>query len=152
MNTEELKKRKSQLENALLDVNVALNHPEYVNQFKFERNDTIKMSHLKSPLLRDIYLKCVANGSGFDPNLITQHIEHEALDQFNAIVKEKIRGLSISSLMEIRHELELLMLNDRQSHYNIEIEKIDRMLVESVTGIEAAEVKHISSGKKKGKN
>lgn len=140
ISTEELKKRKQQLESALHDVNIALNHPEYVQPFLFKRNDTIKEDDLHAPLLKSIYKRCVQNGSGFDPNLITQHIEKEALDQFNEIVTNHIKGLDIKKLMELRHELELLMLKERSEHYEAELEKINKLIVESVTGVTAGEL------------
>lgn len=135
MSTEELKKQKERLESALADVNLALNHDEYTNPFEFKRMDTIQLSHLKHPLLKDILSKCIQNDSGFDPNLITQHIEHEALDQFNDIVKTKIKGLSIKTLMTMRHELELLMLKERHDHYTKEIDKANAMLLTSISNV-----------------
>ena len=140
MTNEQLQKRKIELENALRDVNIALNHEEYANPFKFERNDTIKPSSLKHTKLKEIMSKCIQNGSGFDPNLICQHVEQEALEQFNNIVKTTIKGLSIPTLMEIRHETELIMLKDRESHYKNEIGKIEKMILESVTGVQASDL------------
>lgn len=148
ISTEEIKKRKEALENALKDVEIALNHDEYVKPFKFERNDLIKMEDLSSPSLKNIMRKCISNGSGFDPNLVTQHIEHEALDQFNEIVKEEIKGKDISHLMGMRHELELIMLKERKEHYAKEIDKINKMLIESVTGVEVEKVTKIDKRRK----
>lgn len=144
ISTEEIRKRKSQLENALNDVNLALNHPEYKEPFHFKRQDTIKPEALSHPVLKKIMDKCISNGSGFDPNLISQHLEQEALNQFNEIVISSIKGKSIKELMEIRHEIELLMLKDREEHYTNEILKINKMLIESTTGVEAAPIEKVT--------
>jgi ribosomal protein L18E len=42
--------------------------------------------------------------------------------------------------MGMRHELELLMLKERSNHYNIEIEKINKLLVEDTTGVVAGDL------------
>jgi hypothetical protein len=140
ISTEQIKKRKSQLEDALRDVHVALNHEEYTTPFKFKRMDLIEPKHLRHHHLKNICEKCIVTGSGFDPSLITQHIEHIALDRFNKIVLDELSLLSIESLMGMRHELELLMLKERSNHYNIEIEKINKLLVEDTTGVVAGDL------------
>lgn len=160
--TEELKKQKARLEAALMDVTKALNHPEYKEPFQFKRMDRILPQHLKHPSMKSLCKKCIETGSGFDPSLITQHIEAVALERFNKLALAELNELSIKELMTVRHEMELLMLNERDEHYRGELAKIDGMLLESVTGVEGtpsgtetAEVKPVvsitSAGKKKGK-
>ncbi len=153
--TEELKKQKARLESALMDVTKALNHPEYKEPFEFKRMDRILPQHVHHPSMKNLIKKCIEAGSGFDPSLISQHIEAVALERFNKLVLKELNELSVPELMEVRHEMELLMLNERDEHYRGELAKIDTMLLESVTGVEpgteTAEVKTIGSGKKKGK-
>lgn len=163
LSTEELKKQKARLESALMDVTKALNHPEYKEQFVFKRMDRILPQHLTHPSMKNIAKKCIETGSGFDPSLITQHIEAVALERFNKLVLDELNELSISDLMTVRHEMELLMLNERDEHYRSELANIDALLLESITGVEGApltgtetaEVKPVvsitSAGKKKGK-
>lgn len=159
--TEELKKQKARLESALMDVTKALNHPEYKEPFVFKRMDRILPQHLKHQSMKNIAKKCIETGSGFDPNLITQHIEAIALERFNKLVLKELNELSIPELMEVRHEMELLMLNERDEHYRGELAKIDGMLLESVTSPNPSPIDIKSSqndvavlpisGKKKGK-
>ena len=148
---EELKKQKERLESALVDVTKALNHPEYMNPFEFKRMDRITEAHLNHPSMKSLLTKCIDNGSGFDPSLITQHIEAVALERFNKMVLAELENLSIKDLMAVRHEMELLMLNERDEHYRGELAKIDVMLLE----LASVEVKPVSTittaGKKKGK-
>lgn len=161
--TEELKKQKARLEAALMDVTKALNHPEYKEPFAFKRMDRILPQHVHHPSMKNLIKKCIETGSGFDPSLITQHIEAVALERFNKLVLKELNELSVPELMAVRHEMELLMLNERDEHYRGELAKIDTMLLESVTGVEVtpSESKKESaqsgvavlpiSGKKKGK-
>jgi hypothetical protein len=146
LSTEELKKQKERLESALKDVNVALTHPEYANPFEFKRMDRILPQHLTHPSMKKLAKKCIETGSGFDPSLITQHIEAVALERFNKMVLAELNELPISGLMEVRHEMELLMLTERHEHYIGELEKINVMLMEEVTGVS---VTPITKGKKK---
>jgi hypothetical protein len=148
LTTEELQKQKERLVSALRDVNVALTHPEYANPFEFKRMDRILPQNVNHPAMKKLAKKCVETGSGFDPSLITQHIESVALDRFNKLVLKELEGLSIADLMAVRHEMELLMLTERYEHYVGEIEKIDVMLMEEVTGV-STEVAPKAKAKKK---
>lgn len=134
--TEELKKQKERLESALQDVTVALQHPEYANPFVFKRMEKVLPKHLTHPSMKKLAERCLETGSGFDPSLITQHIESVALDRFNNLVLSELKELSIADLMTVRHEMELLMLNERNGHYRSELAKIEGMLLESITGVE----------------
>jgi len=148
LSTEELKKQKERLVSALKDVEAALTHPEYANPFEFKRMDRILPQHVNHPAMKKLAKKCVETGSGFDPSLITQHIEAVALERFNKLVLEELNELGIPDLMAVRHEMELLMLNERNEHYANEIKTIDGMLLESITGV-SGEVTPIAKGKKK---
>lgn len=132
---EALKEKKEAIEEALNHCKVALAHEDYSKPFEFKRMDRMSESMVNHPLLKGIVGKCVERKIGFDPNLCLQHIEREALDQFNAIALEKIKGAGIPSLMEMRHELELFMLKDRHDHYVRELGKAEKALLEAVTGV-----------------
>jgi len=135
LSTEELKKQKERLESALKDVQVALNHPEYKNPFSFKRMDRITEAAVVHPSMKRLAAKCEISGSGFDPSLITQHIEQVALDRFNKLVLGELNELSIADLMAVRHEMELLMLTERDEHYRGELAKIEGILLESITSV-----------------
>jgi hypothetical protein len=95
----------------------------------------IELQQSTYPTLKTICEKCILAGSGFDPSLITQHVEKIALDRFNKIVLDELNELNIPELMAIRHEMELLMLNERYEHYTNEVEKINKLLIQDVTGV-----------------
>ncbi len=132
---EALKEKKEALEQALNHCKVALAHDDYAKPFVFKRMDRMSETMVNHPLLKGIVGKCVERKIGFDPSLCLQHIEREALDQFNAIALEKIKGAGIPSLMEMRHELELFMLKDQHDHYVRELGKAEVALLEVVTGV-----------------
>lgn len=132
---ERLNERKATLVGALAEINLALNTEEYSGEYKHVNQTAILDSDLKHPLLKEMLKRCNEKKSGFDPNLIVQHLEKEALDQFNEIVLSFIKGVSVDNLMVLRNELERLMLKERHDHYNREIVKIDKMLLESATGV-----------------
>lgn len=135
---QELMQTKVQLEEALEMVDVALDSEEYAKPFSFQLENPLTPKDFKSDLIRQILDRCTSREIGFDPNLTLQHIESEVLDQFNDIVKVAIKGKSIRTLMEIRHELELFMLTDRKKMHehnlnsvNKELEKIEKELDEA---------------------
>jgi hypothetical protein len=127
-------RRKGQLERALDDVMLALNHDEYMLPFKFVRPNKINEGHLKHSSLKAIINKCEINDIGFDPNLISQHIERVALERFNKIVLDELNEINVRGLMEIRHEIELLQLNERKNHYDKELEIINSKVVALAPG------------------
>lgn len=143
----EVKKRKEQLENALKDVNVALSHDEYTKPFEYKRVDTIIESDLVHPSVKKMYAKCVESRTGFDPNLVAQHTEKIALDRFNKIVIDELNEVGTDELMAVRHEMELLMLTERKAHYEVEVDKINRMIQELTPEV-LAEINNTKKKKK----
>jgi hypothetical protein len=148
MNLEKLKEKKVALEASLTHCKIALAHDEYSKPFVFKRMDRMTVDMVKHPTLKSIVTKCVDRNIGFDPSLAIQHIERESLEQYNEIVLEKIKGSSIPALMEMRHELELLMLKDQFEHYTREIAKMEKIILESVTGVAIEEKPKSAKGKK----
>lgn len=132
---EKLKQRKLALEESLNHCKVALAHDDYAKPFVFKRMDRMHEGLVTHHSLKKMVKECVAKNIGFDPSLALQHIEHEALNQFNTIALENIKGNNIPSLMEMRHELELLMLRDQLDHYTRELEKAEKNLLEAITGV-----------------
>lgn len=122
---QELMQTKVQLEEALEMVDVALESEEYAKPFSFELSNPLTPKDFKSDLIRHMLERCTSREIGFDPNLALQHIESEVLDQFNDIVKVAIKGKSIRTLMEIRHELELFMLTDRKKMHEHNLKNIN---------------------------
>lgn len=131
---QELMQTKVQLEEALEMVDVALASEEYAKPFSFELSNPLTPKDFKSDLIRHMLERCTSREIGFDPNLALQHIESEVLDQFNDIVKVAIKGKSIRTLMEIRHELELFMLTDRKKMHEHNLNNVNKEL----TNIEKA--------------
>lgn len=149
MKIEEIKERKARMEQALRDCNIALSHDEYSMPFIFKRMDRMSESMVNHPLLKTVVSVCVERNIGFDPSLAIQHIEREALEQFNQIILTRIKGTGIPTLMEMRHELELLMLKDQKEHYTRECAKAEKQLIEAVIGVEASVIDVDASSNRK---
>jgi len=111
------------MEESLAHTVNALEHDEYATPYVFKRMDAMKGDEFSTNgPLEAILNQCIVKNLGFDPNLALQHIEKEALEQFNKLVLQHVTGQSIKTLMEMRHALELFMLKDRKVHYTKEIE------------------------------
>lgn len=147
--TEHLKQELSKFKSYLSDVQVALGHDEYAKEFVFRKMDKLTIDTFKSATIKAAHSKMIDRNIGFDPNLFLQHIEGEILDQFNEIVKTEIKGKSIPTLMEMRHELEVFLLKDRETHYKKQIEELEKKLLEATTGVSVEEPKEVVKKAKK---
>lgn len=113
MNKEDLLRKKAALEEALSVLNDSVNQPHYKEAFQFKFDNPITSDTFSHPTLRMVVAKLRERNLGFVPDLAIQHIEKEALEQFNEIFSKTIRGMNVEALMEIQHELELFEMDDR---------------------------------------
>jgi hypothetical protein len=132
---QDLQRKKAALEEALTNTSFALQHDEYTKPFVFKKPVTPPKSEFKNELLIDIIKKCEERDLGFDPDLFLQHVERAALDRFNEVVLSHLEGCSIKNLMTMRYEIELFMLKDRHEFHTKELEKVNKQLLEQVTGV-----------------
>lgn len=144
---EEMKEKRERLAEAFAHTEIALGHDEYLKPFEFKKMDRMEKNMLEHPVLRAILVQCHEKDLGFDPNLLLQHIEKEALEQFNKLALLNITGQSIKNLMTMRHELELFLLKDRNDFYKKEVDKINEMIIEQ--SLLVSPVVDIQSKKKK---
>jgi hypothetical protein len=112
-----LNEKKRNLEEAIFYTQAALNHSDYKEKFEFKNENKVEISTFQSEHLRDAVERLNHRNLGFDAELTIQHIEAEMLDQFNVIVKEKIKGKNIVTLSEMKHELELFLLQSRDEDH-----------------------------------
>lgn len=124
MNKEDLLRKKAALEEALTVLNDSINQPHYKEPFQFKFDNPITSETFSHPTLRMVVAKLREKNLGFVPDLAIQHIEKEALEQFNEIFTKTIRGMNVESLMEIQHELEMFEMNDRITRHTEQLELV----------------------------
>lgn len=133
MNKEDLLRKKAALEEALTVLTDSINQPHYKESFQFKFDNPINSETFTHPTLKMVVSKLRERNLGFVPDLAIQHIEKEALEQFNEIFTKTIRGMNVEALMEIQHELELFEMNDRIARHteqlNLTNEALDQLTV-----------------------
>lgn len=128
MNKEDLLRKKAALEEALTVLNDSVNQPHYKEAFQFKFDNPITSETFSHPTLRMVVAKLRERNLGFVPDLAIQHIEKEALEQFNEIFTKTIRGMNVEALMEIQHELELFEMNDRITRHTEQLKLTNEAL------------------------
>lgn len=128
MNKEDLLRKKSALEEALTVLNDSINQPHYKEAFQFKFENPITSETFNHPTLKMVVAKLRERNLGFVPDLAIQHIEKEALEQFNEIFTKTIRGMNVEALMEIQHELELFEMNDRITRHTEQLKLTNEAL------------------------
>lgn len=128
MNKEDLLRKKAALEEALVVLNDSVNQPHYKEAFQFKFDNPITSETFSHPTLRMVVAKLRERNLGFVPDLAIQHIEKEALEQFNEIFSKTIRGMNVEALMEIQHELELFEMNDRITRHTEQLKLTNEAL------------------------
>lgn len=126
----DLQRKKAALEESLTHTTAALEHPEYKDPFVFRSPVQPPKNLFSSQTIRDLLARCEVANIGFDPDLFLQHIEKAALERFNEECHKALEGKSVRELMLMRHETELLMLNDRHEFHTKELAKVNKMLAE----------------------
>lgn len=132
MNKEDLLRKKAALEEALQVLNDSINQPHYKEAFQFKFDNPIISETFAHPTLRMVVAKLREKNLGFVPDLAIQHIEKEALEQFNEIFTKTIRGMNVESLMEIQHELEMFEMNDRIKRHSEQLDLVNQSLSQFV--------------------
>jgi len=128
MNKEDLLRKKAALEEALTVLNDSVNQPHYKEAFQFKFENPINSETFTHPTLKMVVAKLRERNLGFVPDLAIQHIEKEALEQFNEIFTKTIRGMNVEALMEIQHELELFEMNDRITRHTEQLKLTNEAL------------------------
>lgn len=132
MNKEDLLRKKAALEEALQVLNDSINQPHYKEPFQFKFDNPITDESFNHPTLKMIIRTLRERNLGFVPDLAIQHIEKEALEQFNEIFSKTIRGMNVEQLMSIQHELEMFEMNDRIKRHSEQLDLVNQSLSQSV--------------------
>lgn len=143
--------KKEQLEAFINEINGHLNSPRFKEPFQFIQGHIPRSGDFKSAALKEI-LEDLRNAQiGFDYNLVLQLIEQQSLEKFNEIINRRIKGISMRSLMELRHEVEKYSLEEDKKEFEKRITSLP-VEVKPVSENELeAEVKSLKSVKKKTK-
>ena len=143
--------KKEQLEAFINEINGHLNSPRFKEPFQFIQGHIPRNNDFKSVTLKEI-LEDLRNAQiGFDYNLVLQLIEQQSLEKFNEIINRRIKGISMRSLMELRHEVEKYSLEEDKKEFEKRIASLP-VEVKPVSENELeAEVKSLKSVKKKSK-
>jgi mRNA-degrading endonuclease YafQ of YafQ-DinJ toxin-antitoxin module len=143
--------KKEQLEAFINEINGHLNSPRFKEPFQFIQGHIPRNNDFKSTTLKEI-LEDLRNAQiGFDYNLVLQLIEQQSLEKFNEIINRRIKGISMRSLMELRHEVEKYSLEEDKKEFEKRIAGLP-VEVKPVSENELeAEVKSLKSVKKKSK-
>ena len=128
MNKADLERKKAHLEEAIDVTSKALNSEEYTKEYQFVNSNPINTSSFSHPMLKSIITKLSEKNLGFNPDLALQHIQKEALDQFNKIFVDEIRGVSVPTLMAIQHEIEKFDMKDRLEHHTAQLKSVNDAL------------------------
>jgi len=142
-----LQEKIKNIKEAIHYTDIALAHDDYSKPFQFKNENKVTPSTFSDETLRTMVDEVMNRSLGFDPELAIQHIEKEALNQFNNIALKHIEGKNIVHLMRMKHELELFMLNDRKVAHTKMLEDAEKELLELISGIELVTVKTDSEAK-----
>lgn len=124
----ELMRKKQNLEEALMNINAALESDTYTKPFKHTVENQIRPEEVEHQVLKNILSDCNNRKLGFDPELLLQHIEKEVHEQYNKVVESHIKDRPIEFLLQAKHEMELFMLKERAANYPKSLEKINAEL------------------------
>lgn len=130
-----LQEKIKNIKEAIYYTDIALAHDDYSKPFQFKNENKVTPSTFSDETLRTMVDEVMNRSLGFDPELAIQHIEKEALNQFNNIALKHIEGKNIVHLMRMKHELELFMLNDRKVAHTKMLEDAEKELLELVSGV-----------------
>ena len=128
---EDLLRRKAALEEAITVTEAAATSAEYTQPFVFKMDNNIKESTFDHPTLKMITKQLLDRHLGFNPDLALQHIQKEALEQFNAIFTSAIKGMSVPTLMAMQHEIEKFDMKDRLDHHKKQLEMVNEALAKN---------------------
>lgn len=116
--------KKEQLEAFINEINGHLNSPRFKEPFQFIQGHIPRSGDFKSAVLKEI-LEDLRNAQvGFDYNLVLQLIEQQSLEKFNEIINRRIKGISMRSLMELRHEVEKYSLEEDKKEFEKKLAKM----------------------------
>lgn len=130
-----LQEKIKNIKEAIHYTDIALAHDDYSKPFQFKNENKVTPSTFSDETLRTMVDEVMNRSLGFDPELAIQHIEKEALNQFNHIALKHIEGKNIVHLMRMKHELELFMLNDRKVAHTKMLEDAEKELLELISGV-----------------
>lgn len=143
--------KKEQLEAFINEINGHLNSPRFKEPFQFIQGHIPRSGDFKSAALKEI-LEDLRNAQiGFDYNLVLQLIEQQSLEKFNEIINRRIKGISMRSLMELRHEVEKYSLEEDKKEFEKRIANLPVDVKPASENELEAEVKSLKSVKKKTK-
>jgi mRNA-degrading endonuclease YafQ of YafQ-DinJ toxin-antitoxin module len=142
--------KKEQLEAFINEINGHLNSPRFKEPFQFIQGHIPRNNDFKSATLKEI-LEDLRNAQiGFDYNLVLQLIEQQSLEKFNEIINRRIKGISMRSLMELRHEVEKYSLEEDKKEFEKKLAKLP--VEEKPVAVEKVEpATELKSVKKKSK-
>jgi hypothetical protein len=123
-NLEQLNERIEGLREAIKVTSETLNSKEYSEQYQFKFINPITVDTFSNPTLKVIVDTLKKRNIGFDPSLAMQHIEKEALEQFNEIFTQHIRGMGLENLMAMNFELEKFEMKSRIEHHDKQLKEL----------------------------
>ena len=136
---EDLLRRKAALEEAITVTEAAATSAEYTQPFVFKMDNNIKESTFDHPALKMITKQLLERHLGFNPDLALQHIQKEALEQFNSIFTSAIKGMSVPTLMAMQHEIEKFDMKDRLDHHKKQLKMVNEALAKNTVKEETKE-------------
>lgn len=120
----ELVRKKEHLEEALHNIKLALESDTYTKPFAHEVKNQLKAAEFEHITIKTMIEECSNRKMGFDPDLVLQLAEEEVHRQFTDMVKENIKARPIEVIFNLKHELELFMLKERNDMYTKGLEKV----------------------------
>jgi hypothetical protein len=113
----DLVRQKQNLEEALVNINAALESEHYTAPFVHKVDKQLDANEFNHQIIKNVLGDCKNRLLGFDPDLFVTHVEKEVHAQFNALIEAAIKDRPIRFLLEAKHEMELFMLKERKEMY-----------------------------------
>jgi hypothetical protein len=113
----DLLRQKDNLEEALKNINLALESDHYVKPFVHKVDKQLCASEFNHQIIKNVLEDCKNRLLGFDPDLFVTHVEKEVHAQFNKLIEDAVKDRPIKFLLEAKHEMELFMLKERKEMY-----------------------------------
>jgi hypothetical protein len=91
----------------------ALSHKEYSEEYHFDFKHGLTSTDFSHSGNQQLVEACNAAHVHMHPDVVTQLIEGELFERMKSYVKIAVTGKSVTYLMEMKNDLERMMLNDQ---------------------------------------
>jgi hypothetical protein len=115
----------NELEEKKRYLNEALAHKEYSEEYHFEFKHALTSKDFKHTANRELVEVCNAAHVHMHPDLVAQLIETELFERMKGHVLTAVKGKSVTYLMDMKNDLERMMLNDQAKSIASKQAKLD---------------------------